>query len=92
MEQNFLQKLRAKEGAIVQITSTEGEVLSARLLHISEEAEDVTIDILSTNQPERYEQMGKSYKGGAWAIPFAFIAGIESNEGNLGSDGWSEPE
>jgi hypothetical protein len=78
MAQNLLEELRAKEGRVVQLTSTEGEVLSARVLHVSEEEEDVLIDILSTNQPERYERMGKSYKEGAWTIPFAFIAKIES--------------
>jgi len=80
MEHNVQQKLRANEGAVVQITSTEGEVLTARVLHVSEKDEDVTIDILSTNQPERYVLMGKSYKEGAWAIPFSFIASIEPNE------------
>jgi hypothetical protein len=80
MTPKFLEELRAKEGKVVQLTSTEGEVLSARVLHISEEEEDILIDILSTNQPERYERMGKSYKEGAWALPFAFIAGIESGE------------
>ena len=60
----------------MRLTSTEGEVLSARVLHVSEEDEDVTIDILSTNQPERYARMGKDYKDRAWAIPFAFIAAL----------------
>jgi hypothetical protein len=77
---DLLKQLHAFEGKVVRIKSTEGEIVSARILHVSEENEDVTIDILSTNHPERYLQMGKRYQESAWAIPFAFIAEIGSGE------------
>jgi len=73
---NLLEELRAKEGSVVHLTSTEGEVLSARVLHVFEENQDMAIDVLSTNQPERYERLGKSHKDGAWVIPLASIATI----------------
>lgn len=80
MELDMEQKLRENEGKVLRITSTEGEVMSARVLHVSKEYGDVVIDILSTNRPERYEEMGKEYKDGSWAIPFEFIAKIEADE------------
>ncbi|HEY3453038.1 MAG TPA: hypothetical protein VGK64_00440 [Bryobacteraceae bacterium] len=80
MHPDLLSQLRACEGKVVRLTSTEGEILSARVLYVSEEDEDVTIDILSTNQPERYVQMGKKYQESAWAIPFVFIAEIGSGD------------
>ena len=83
MNSDLLKELRASEGKVVWLTSTEGEVLSARVLHVSDEDDDVTIDILSTNQPERYVQMGKNYMDTAWAMPFSFIAAIEPWDGNI---------
>ncbi len=62
MHSNFVKELQASEGKVVRLTSTEGEVLSARVLHVSEEDEDVTIDILATNQPEHMKKWGKTIR------------------------------
>jgi hypothetical protein len=79
--------LRAFEGKVVRLTSTEGEALLARVLHVSEDDQDVTIEILSTNQPERYIRLGKNYAEGAWAIPFDFIADVGLADAS--GDPWS---
>jgi len=35
------------------------------------------LDILSTDQPDRYVKLGKRPEDSSWAIPFAFIAKID---------------
>ncbi|MDQ2834497.1 MAG: hypothetical protein M3Y50_12260 [Acidobacteriota bacterium] len=55
----------------------------AKIADISEEEQDVTLDILLTNQPERYTRMGKNHQEGAWAIPFDFIAEISPEENRI---------
>lgn len=77
MNADLLTQLRACEGAVVRLASTEGEILPARVLYVSEEEVDVIVDILSTNQPERCAGLGKKYQESAWAIPFAFTAKVE---------------
>jgi hypothetical protein len=69
--------LPSYEGKRVRIVSTEGESLLARILHVSGEQEDVVLDILSTDQPDRYVKLGKRPEDSSWAIPFAFIAKID---------------
>lgn len=80
MESDLLLQLRQYEGKVVRLTSTEGEIMIAKVADVSEEEQDVTLDILSTNQPERYTRMGKNHQQGAWAIPFDFIADISPEE------------
>jgi c-di-GMP-binding flagellar brake protein YcgR len=84
VESDLLVQLRKYEGKIVRLTSTEGEIMIAKIADISEEEHDVTLDILSTNQPERYAHMGKNYQDGAWAIPFEFIAAVGPGEDRAG--------
>lgn len=83
MESNLLLQLRQYEGKVVRLTSTEGEIMIAKIADVSEEEQDVTLDIFSTNQPERYTRMGKNYHEGAWAIPFDFIAEISPEENRI---------
>ena len=73
MSRELLTQLRAYEGKVCIITSTEGEIFSARVLHVSDEEKDVIVDILSTDQPDRYLRMGRRHDEGTWAIPLAFI-------------------
>jgi hypothetical protein len=68
--------LRGFERKIVRLTSTEGEVMIARVLSVDDEHQDVVVDVLSTNQPGRYERLGKKHDEGAWVIPFEYIADI----------------
>ncbi|MGH9396159.1 MAG: hypothetical protein ACRD18_04840 [Terriglobia bacterium] len=81
------ERLRGFEGQIVRVTSTEGEVMVAKVLSVSEEHLDVVVDVLSTNQPERYERLGKKYTEGAWAIPFEFIASVSPEAHGTGATG-----
>ena len=67
------EKLRKYDGAIVRRTSTEGEAIAAWVLSVSDANQYVVVDVLSTNQPEQYEQLGKKYDEGAWTIPFEYI-------------------
>ena len=47
------EEFRRFEGAVVRLASTEGEVMTAKVLLVSDEYQDVRVDVLSTNQPER---------------------------------------
>jgi hemerythrin superfamily protein len=77
MNSQIAERLRKLESGLVRLSSTEGEVIVARLLSISEEHQDVVLDIISTSQPERYERLGSRYNDGAWAIPFEYIGDVE---------------
>jgi hypothetical protein len=78
MQPALLDKLRMSEGKVVRLTSTEGEVMTAKVLSVSDESQDVVVDVLSTDQPERYERFGKKHSEGAWAIPFDYISEVEA--------------
>lgn len=64
------------QGKRVRIASTEGEIIIAKVLSVGEEYEDLVVDVLSTNQPERYERLGRKHTEAGWVIPFQFIADI----------------
>ncbi|MDQ1405236.1 MAG: hypothetical protein QOG55_865 [Acidobacteriaceae bacterium] len=81
MKSIIQERLCKYEGKIVHLTSMEGEVITARVLSASDTNQDVVVDVRSTNQPERYERLGKSYNDGAWAIPFEYIQDVEPQEG-----------
>ena len=75
------EKLRAFEQKVVHLTSTEGEAMVARVLWVSEEHCDVTVVVLSTNQPERYVRLGRKHTEGAWVIPFEYIKDVSFTTG-----------
>jgi hemerythrin superfamily protein len=77
MNSEIAERLRKLESSLVRLSSTEGEVIIARLLSISEEHQDVVLDIISTSQPERYDRLGRQYNDGAWAIPFEYIRDVQ---------------
>jgi hypothetical protein len=77
MKSMVQEELRKYEGRIARITSTEGEVIIAKVVWVSDEHQDVILDVLSTNQPERYERFGKKYNECAWVLPFEFIRDVQ---------------
>jgi hypothetical protein len=77
MNSQIAERLRKLESGLVRLSSTEGEVIIARLLSISEEHQDVVLDIISTSQPERYDHLGGKYNDGAWVIPFEYIRDVQ---------------
>ncbi len=77
MTSDDLDRLRNSEGKIVRLTTTEDEVMTVKMVSFSDEHQDVVVDVLSTNQPERYLLLGKPHTEGAWAIPFAFLARLD---------------
>jgi hypothetical protein len=77
MNSQIAERLRKLESGLVRLSSTEGEVIIARLLFISEEHQDVVVDVVSTSQPERYVRLGGKYNDGAWVIPFEYIRDVQ---------------
>jgi hypothetical protein len=75
---NF-ENLRQFQDRVVRIRSTEGEVMVAKVVLVDQEHQDLIMDVLSTDQPDRYDRLGKKYDECAWAIPFEFIADIALN-------------
>ena len=84
-----LEEVRRFEGAVVRLTSTEGEVMIARVLSVSDEYQDVLLDVLSTNQPERYERLGKKLNEAGWVIPFEYILEVQPQDG---TGGWGRDQ
>jgi len=68
--------LRQFDGHVVLLRSTEGENMRARVVHVDREHQDIVLDILDTDQPARYESLGKPFARGSWVIPFGYIAEI----------------
>jgi hypothetical protein len=77
MNSQIAERLRKLEGGLVRPSSTEGEVIISRLLSMSEEHQDVVLDLISTSQPERYDRLGRKYNDGAWVIPFEYIRDVQ---------------
>ena len=84
-----LDALRHFEGKVVRLTTTEDEIIIAKVLSVSDEHQDVVVDVLSTNQPERYVRLGKPHTEGAWAIPFAYLARVDRAGDLSGYEGGS---
>jgi len=76
---DHLDKLRRSEGKVVRLTTTESETILARVVSVCDEEKDVVIDVISTNQPERYLRLGRKHTDGAWAIPFEYLARVEAD-------------
>ncbi len=73
-------KLREFQGKLVRIATTEGEIIAAKVLSVDEEHQDVVLEVLSTNQPERYERLGKRHLEAGWVMPFEYILHIDFEE------------
>jgi hypothetical protein len=69
--------LRRYEGKTVRIVSTEGEIMTVKVLSVSDPYQDVIVDVLSTNQPERYTRLDRKYNEGSWAVPLEYIQAVE---------------
>jgi hypothetical protein len=68
--------LCAFEGQIAVLRTTEGERIRATVVHVDREHEDVVLDVLETDSPERYARMGRAIGDTSWVIPFEFIGEI----------------
>lgn len=68
--------LRAFQGKVAHVWSTGGEAMTARVLLVDEEHGDLVLDVLATDQPERYERLGRHYRSAGWVMPFEFILEI----------------
>ena len=81
MHNDDLPLLRDMVGRVVTITSTEGEVIVAKVRFVSHEHRDVTYELICSNQPERYRgTVGP--QGPLYVIPIEYISKVE--EGNRG--------
>jgi len=87
MDSEAIKRLQKLEGEVVRLTSTEGEAMIAKVLSVSEEYQDVIVSVLSTNQPERYERLGKKYDEAAWAIPFEYVRDVQPHAGSAAQGG-----
>ena len=61
----------------VQILTTEGERLEARVIWVDAEHDEVIYDLISTNTPELYERVSNLGEQGSYVIPFAHISEIQ---------------
>ena len=78
MNSEIAERLRKLERGLVRLSSTEGEVIIARLSLISEKRQDGVLKIISTSQPQRYDRLGGNVPMiGAGVIPFEYIRDVE---------------
>lgn len=76
MKADTLQFLKSRINQTIQITTTERETFVATVRVVDEEEKYVIHDLLSTNQPERYEKMGTPINA-TYVIPFEFIESVQ---------------
>jgi small nuclear ribonucleoprotein (snRNP)-like protein len=84
MKADVLAFLKSKLNRTIQITTTEQETLVAIVRVVDEEERYVILDLLSTNQPERYERMGRPVQA-TYLLPFEFIESVQELPRGLGS-------
>jgi len=58
----------------VRIFCVDGEILTARVILVSEEEEDVIFDLLTTNRQDKYEKLDRQP---AYMLRFMHIAQVE---------------
>jgi hypothetical protein len=58
------------------LRTTEGERIRATVVHVDREHEDVVLDVLETDRPERYVRMGRAVGDSSWVVPVEFIGEI----------------
>jgi hypothetical protein len=56
VKQEEIERLRQNEGKIVKISSLDGEVLEAKIIHVDDEYHDAIYDLVSSTTPEKYRQ------------------------------------
>jgi hypothetical protein len=79
MRQALIQLLRGLVNKRIRVTTTEGETFVGVVKLVDEEHQDLVHELLSTNQPQRYEKMGTSIPGW-YAIPFEYIEHVREDE------------
>jgi len=75
MNVSVTQLLKANVDKLVKIYSRDGEILVARILHVSDEDEDAIYEIFSTNQESRYREHGRH---AAYLIRIQDIESVET--------------
>jgi hypothetical protein len=73
MDDRSLKALTENVDRLVRITVVDGEVLTAKVLSVSEEDQDVVYDLLGTDRPEKYE---KHDVQPAYCLEFRHIASV----------------
>ena len=77
MTESDLQLLRASIDKVVKITCSDGEILLAKVLAVSDEDEDVIYDLLSTTKESHYEKRDEQP---AYLIRFRDIERVEPSQ------------
>lgn len=67
--------LKENVDRIVEIKCTDGEVMSAKLISVSEREEDIVFDLISTNRPDKYEKLDQQP---AYLLRFVRIASVQA--------------
>jgi hypothetical protein len=75
MDSDDLLRLQNHLDKTVRIFCVDGEVVTAKLLVVSEEDEDVIFDLLTTNRQDKYEKLDKQP---AYLLRFQNIAHVEA--------------
>jgi hypothetical protein len=68
-----IERLRQREGKIVKITCSDGELLEAKIIHVDDEHQDAIFDLVSTTTLEKYARGIAA----AYVIHWADIVGFE---------------
>ena len=78
MNDNELQLLKSSVDKVVKIHCSDGEVLIAKVIFVWDEYEDVSVDVVSTDRPEKYEKYGPD---AAHTLNFKDILSVEASPG-----------
>lgn len=76
MDDIALQLLKRNVNKRVRIRATTGENILTIVRFVDEEHRDVVHDLISTDRPARYVEMGAPIPG-AYVIPFEFIDSVQ---------------
>jgi hypothetical protein len=74
MSDDDLQLLKSNIDKSVRLHCIDGEMLVATIIYVWDEYGDITFDVVSTNQPEKYEK----YPGSAYTKKLQDIASVET--------------
>jgi hypothetical protein len=83
MRQGLIELLKRLVNKMVCVTTTEGETFIGVIKLVDEEHQDLVYELLSTNQPQRYEKMGTSVPGW-YTIPFEYIEQVREDDQDTG--------
>ena len=78
MDTKDLELLNASIGAAVLLRCTDGEVIVAEILWVSEEHQDMIYDVVTSSRPETYRSTGEK---AAYLIPFSEVRSVEPWQG-----------